>query len=244
MKSRMAIAVSLLACTATALAAQTPVTFQLQGFAALADPSASPQPIVSFGGHSYYSSPYSGAFQTIPGEYSPPFLVWCVDYSHEADFGDLYDATFSYLSGNLSASRDGNAGRNKYDWAAYLASNMSLNWSSSVNRSHDVKIQEAMWYAVSGGVFTLPSGVLSALGLSAGFYNTPAPANSGKGWGLIDGISDKLDLHGAGEQEFLVFNPPGVPQEVTPEPATLSLMGSGLAGVIGAGLRRRRKRTA
>jgi hypothetical protein len=240
----MTIALGLLALTAPALAAQIPVTFKLQGLAVLADPSATPQPIVSFGGNSYFSSPYSGAFQTIPGEFTPPFLVWCVDYSHESSFGDLYDATFSYLNGDLSASRDGNAGRNRYDWAAFLANDMSLNWSSSANRARDVEIQEAMWYAVSGGGFALSSSVLTDLGLSAGFYNSAAPANSGNGWGLIDGISDQLDAGGAGEQEFLVFNPPGVPQEVTPEPATMSLMGAGLAGVIGAGLRRRRKRTA
>jgi hypothetical protein len=243
MKSRISMALGILAFTATTLAAQTPVTFKLTGLANMADPSATPQPIVSFGGNSYYSSPYSGAFELgTSGLYGAPFLVWCVDYSHESNFGDVYDAEASWLGGNLSDARDGNAGRNKYDWAAYLAGTMSLNWSTSANRTHDVDVQEAMWYAVSGGTFTLSSIVLSDLGLSAGFYNTPAPANSGSGWALIDGVSDTFDPKGAGEQEFLVYNPPGIPLEVLPEPATLSLFGSGLAAVMGMGFRRRRKR--
>jgi hypothetical protein len=245
MKTRISLALSVLAFTATTLAAQTPVTFKLEGQAILADAGATPQPTVSFGGNTYYSSPYSGAFELgTSGNFGSPFLVWCVDYLHESNFGDVYDAVVSPLTGNLSDTRDGNAGRNQYDWAAYLAGTMSLNWSISANRTHDVEVQEAMWYAVSGGAFTLSGTVLSNLGLSTGFYNNAAPTNSGNGWALIDGVSDTFDRNGAAEQEFLVYNPPGVPLEVTPEPATLSLMGTGLAGVIGMGLRRRKKRTA
>ena len=246
MKSRISLILGALALAATTLAAQTPVpvTFKLEGLAVLADPGATPQPIVSFGGHSYYSSPYSGAFELgTSGVYGSPFLVWCVDYNHESNFGDQYDAVVTGLNWDLSATRDGNAGRNEYDWAAHLASTMSLNWSIGANRTHDVYVQEAMWNAVSGGGFAVSGSVLTALGLSAGFYSTPAPAHSGDGWALIDGVSDAFDRNGATEQEFLVFNPPGIPLEVVPEPATLSLIGTGLAAVMGMGFRRRKKRT-
>ena len=241
MKSRISLLLGALALAATTLAAQTPVpvTFKLEGLAVLADPGATPQPIVSFGGHSYYSSPYSGAFELgTSSVYSSPFLVYCVDYNHESNFGDTYAAVVTGLNWDLSATRDGNAGLNEYDWAAYLANTMSLNWSSGANRTHDVEVQEAMWNAVSGGAFTLSSTVLSDLSLLAGFYSTPAPAHAGDGWALIDGVSS-----GAGEQEFLIFNPPGIPLEVVPEPATLSLIGTGLAAVMGMGFRRRKKRT-
>ena len=245
MKSRISLILGALALAATTLAAQTPVpvTFKLEGLAILTNAGATPQPIVSFGGHSYYSSPYTGAFELgTSGNYSSPFLVWCVDYNHESNFGDTYAAVVTGLNWDLSATRDGNAGRNEYDWAAHLANTMSLDWSNSVlgaaNRAKDVEIQEAMWNAVSGGAFTLSGTVLSDLGLAAGFYSTPAPAHSGDGWALIDGVSS-----GAGEQEFLILNPPGIPLEVVPEPATLSLIGTGLAAVMGMGFRRRKKRT-
>src|ERR1019366_5072836 len=101
MKSRISLILGALAVAATTLAAQTPVpvTFKLEGLAILTDPGATPQPIVSFGGNSYYSSPYSGAFELgTSGVYGSPFLVYCVDYNHESNFGDTYAAVVTGLN--------------------------------------------------------------------------------------------------------------------------------------------------
>jgi hypothetical protein len=51
-----------------------------------------------------------------------------------------------------------------------------------------------------------------------------------KGDGTTDGI-------------FLQFDNGGRPEEVVPEPATMGLLATGLAGIMGAGLRRRRRTT-
>lgn len=252
-----------LAMAATAVSAQTPVTFKLDGNAVATNATYTPQPTVVIGNGDYYSSPYSGEFAATLGgtSFGSPFLIWCVDFGHESYFGDIYDATVTGL-GNLTTAEDGairqgfsDAGatnasvQNTYDWAASFASEMNpAGWDNSTTgaatRQHDVYLQEAMWYAVTDGNYSSSDNFLSALGLSTGFENTAAPTGAGNGWALIVGNTNGgLDNgYGANEQWFLVDNPPGIPTgSPTPEPATLSLMGTGLAGVLGMGLKRRRK---
>lgn len=258
MNARILSALTAATLAATSLSAQAPLpaTFKLTGLAVLASPETTPQAEVSFGGQTYYSSPYSGAFETGPNTFGSDFLVWCVDPTHESHFGDVYDVEVSMLTGNLSDTRLGSGGANNYDWAAYLASNMPLDWSSSTNRALSVDYQVAMWDAITNGAFgtsysALTSGALTALGLSSNFYTTSLLSAhstfSLAGWQLIteDCVSTQSCGQGGGEQEFLSYNPPGSPQGgVTPEPGTLSLLGTGLAGVIGMGLKRKKKRSA
>ncbi len=183
MKSRISLVLGALALAATSLAAQAPAagTFKLTGLAILADPAATPQPTVSFGGKTYYSSPYSGAFEIAPSTFGADFLIWCVDPSHESQFGDVYNVEVSNLSpGDLSDTRLGAAGANSYDWAAYLASSMNLNWSSSANRATSVDYQIAIWDAITNGGFAstydaangvgATSTALGNVGLSSTFY--------------------------------------------------------------------------
>lgn len=84
-------------------------------------------------------------------------------------------------------------------------------------------------------------------------YYSGSPANNPDGVGHVSlfKISDGKyalrvgfeDLYGGGDNDFndLIFEVSGVTHMVTPEPITMALLGSGLVGLGGAGLARRRR---
>jgi hypothetical protein len=232
MRSRSLAVLAAVAFAASPAAAQTPVTFTLVGN----PPAYAPQPTVWFSGSTYYSSPYLGSFNG--GTTS--FLVWCVDYNHSVSFGDTYTAELTPLLGDLSLyTRRGTAGLNGYEWAAYYAGMISPSNANNVN------YQLAMWDAVSQGGFALSetSGIgaaLGALGKSTTFYLSSSPLLDPENWALIDGTGN-----GVNKQEFLVYSEGiGRTTEVVPEPVTMSLLATGLAGMAIASRKRRRNTAA
>lgn len=84
-------------------------------------------------------------------------------------------------------------------------------------------------------------------------YYSGNPANNPDGvghvqlWKIADGKYALRvgfeDLYGGGDNDFndLIFEVSGVTHTVTPEPITIALLGSGLVGLGGAGLARRRR---
>lgn len=190
-----------------------------QGFT-LSGNAYSPPLTVSFNSHTYYSSPYLGS---INGGSS--FLVWCVDYSHEVAFGETYSSFWlTPLTGSLIHTREpGNL--LGYEWAAWYASQMT---SANPN---NVDLQINMWNAVSSNAF-----------FGAGFGGSPLTLGTSslltdpQNWALIDGAGNSAD-----RQEFLVrIEGIGTRTDVVPEPVTMSLLATGLAGMALANRKRRR----
>jgi len=266
MKHRIRMTIALLGLAIAPVAAQAPfeAQFQFEGLRAN-DPTL----LVNTGAGSFwaYSSPYLGGLAPLsqPTNYIKNLLIWCVDESHDAFIGQTYEAWITPLAdpaSDFSFTRQGGASKNNYEWAAFLAGSMNLNWTGpnqAANQAQSVKLQDAMWALLDEGANSAAREAAfrnSALAASLGipptsntgfnFDTSPVPGFDPSSWYLISCDPNGTPTCGTGYgQEFLV-QIPGVGRltSVTPEPATLSLLGTGLAGVFGMRLRRRKQRAA
>ena len=191
-----------------------------------------------------YTSPYKAGFQInqapsplLPpagtSTFGPTVDIFCVDFIHYANTG-TYDAYFTNLGSNAADintyTRNGRT-LQEYLEAAFLAQEIE---SVGANSAAAGDINGAIWQIMNGE----PKYRWTGSGWSAtGINNWISLAESN--WKTVNAnywvvVTDKLAAGNetGGSQEYLT--------QVTPEPATLLLLGSGLLAMIAAGVVRRR----
>jgi hypothetical protein len=247
-RSKLASAVAVLSIFAMRAGAQSVVTAQLTAPYA---PNAGA--VTAFG---YYMSPYSG---TVNGATE---RLNCVDFFHDVSVGEVWTATTVNLGAAISAAGVGNysllsytrEGSNGlytpstaltiYEEVAYLTTQYGAN--PALNPTQTTAIQTAIWAIANNqpnNAFTSTGDYVGSLSTSSadvnstGYWiNQAQIAYNKQAAGYYDQFNILTDVNHAtaagGVQEFVYS---------TPEPGTLSLIGTGLMMMGGVGFRRRRK---
>lgn len=192
------------------------------------------------------SGPFPFEFAGAAGQYddwsgsfnggSTFFQVFCVDFLDEVGHpSDAYDVWVTpYGAADMSfIDQDAGAWAN-YRQAAQLASIMIGGAPAGADK---LQIQQAIWYAMgfnpSGAFFNEYDTWYNGNGLDAQYTRGADIVISDDDWYVING-----EFGGEMRQELIAFRA-DPPQETVPEPATMTLLATGLAGMAAA--RRRRK---
>jgi hypothetical protein len=183
-----------------------------------------------------YVGPYSAVLGTGPG--SASIDIFCVDYLNESSIGQTWNVFKTSLAtgADLSKTRFGgtvNALEN-YRKAAWLTTLFAVQPTARWGDIH-----RTIWNLFTGAAPDPATSPLNFLAMANSFYAANATTYD---WGRFTVLSDAAmrargtnGIRPGGVQEFITDD-----VTVTPEPMTMMLVGTGLAGI--AATRRRRRR--
>ena len=206
-----------------------------------------------------YASPYFGQFKNLvnlhgvpswqlpaggygpSSSFGPTTDIFCVDFNHNINTGDVVSAYLTNLGADGALVAGGNYTRNtsltSYLEAAWLSGQIN---AANMHTTAGLAISGAIWQTMAGNTLYLQIG--------SGFYNDYVSGSDHTGSIAYWAGQAAANYSSVNPSEWVVVTPTnfkdGGAQEfvthVTPEPATLILMGSGLLiMMLGTGVVRR-----
>ena len=195
-------------------------------------------------GECVYTSPYSGQFNIATGTaallppggspFGPPWDIFCVDFSHNAYIGASTTVNFTNLGTGLgSGTYTRSSDLKSYLEAAWLAQQIE---SGPVNRTAALEMNGAIWQIMTQ-IETGNASTLFYRQVGSSWYNDYNSVGiaywadqASKNYGSVNASNwvvvtpTDFATNPNSSQEFIT--------QVTPEPATLLLMGTGLIGML------------